>query len=148
MVSLNFFKVQRENSVISLSEITKPITSLNKIGAWYFKGFWIDCDKWDEFTNINSGKFLIDDYGAITMVCSDVAIELFAITSLDWGVVRFAPGVGADPIFIASCVDGAYWVVAAASGDLSREVLGSFSEGISVASNSDIAFLGMQGPRS
>lgn len=135
------FRIQRDKSPISLHEITLPVTSLMSMGIWRFRGFWVDYEKWDAFESKRSAEFVVGDYDVVTVFSVSAAKELFCIASLDWGTVRFAPEEGAEPTFIASCVDGAFWVVAAANDNISEAMRRSFPKEISEASTDDIAFL-------
>ncbi|MBL8299684.1 MAG: hypothetical protein JNN30_15215 [Rhodanobacteraceae bacterium] len=135
------FRIRREKPLVSLHEIALPVTTLARTGVWRFRGFWIDCEKWDEFESRRSAEFVVDDYDVVTIFSVDAAEELFRIASLDWGAVRFAPEEGAEPTFIASCVDGAFWVVATASDDISAAMRSLFTAEISEALADDMEFL-------
>jgi len=137
----NTFSIRRDKSTCSLEEITLPVTLLMPTGVWSFRGFWVDCDKWDDFDSRRAGDFVVGDDDVVTISSVVAAKELFSIASLDWGVVRFSLGAGVEPVFVASCIDGAYWVVATADDGISEALHNSFPTEISVASATEVASL-------
>lgn len=138
------FSIRRDKYLFSLEEITLPVTLMVTTGVWSFRGFWVDCDKWDDFDAKRAGEFVVSDDDVVTISSVGAAKELFSIASLDWGVVRYSLKADAEPVFVASCIDGAYWVVATADDGISEALRNSFPTEISVASAAEVASLGRE----